>query len=460
MKTTLTGLRNTSFGLVLGLAWLGAGCAQPGARPTALATAAAAAKADRMQWFNEARFGLFLHWGLYAVPAGEYGTNRNYAEWIQLSAKIPNRQYEQYATQFHPVEFDAREWVRVAKAAGMKYIVITAKHHDGFCMYDTRLTGYNIVKATPFHRDPMKDLARECRKAGLKFCFYYSIPDWHHPEFPAKYSQRGFHGDPNPEADLDKYVAYLKGQVRELLTGYGPVGILWFDDGGAFKNTMENRTNGAVLIHAREILDEIHQLQPACLVNNRLGLPADYLTPEQRIPTNGFPGTNWETCMTLNRHWGYNKYDQNWKPPRDVIRNLVDIASKGGNYLLNIGPTAEGTLPPESVRILTEVGRWMAANGESIYGTSASPLATTPDWGRATRKGNRLYLHVFRWPEQGDLVLSGVALPRKAYLLADPQQRALSFGTSRSASGPLTCAINLPPQPPDPIDTVVVLETD
>ena len=195
---------------------------------------------------------MFIHWGLYSVPAGEWEGKQNYAEWIQLQAKIPNARYEQFAAQFNPVKFDAKEWVRVAKDAGMKYLVITAKHHDGFCMYDTKLTDYNIVKATPFKRDPMQELAAACREAGLTFCFYYSVPDWHHPQFPARYSKRGFHGDPNPDADLEKYVVYLKGQVRELLTSYGAIGILWFDGGGSFKQ--EGESGRATLVTRRRSL--------------------------------------------------------------------------------------------------------------------------------------------------------------------------------------------------------------
>src|SRR5439155_20601574 len=252
-------------------------------------------------------------------------------------------------------KFDAKAWAKVAKNAGMKYVVITAKHHDGFSMFDSKLTDYDIVDATPYKRDPMKELAEAVRAEGMTFCFYYSVPDWHHPDFPAKYSQRvdkttglGFHGDPNPDADVEKYVAYVKGQVRELLTNYGPIGILWFDGGGSFGKDNDLRIK---VMHAQEIIDMIHEIQPNCLVNNRLGLPGDYGTPEQKIPDKK-SDTPWETCMTLNKHWGYNKNDHDWKEPKEVIQKLADIASKGGNYLLNIGPTAEGEFPPESIQIL------------------------------------------------------------------------------------------------------------
>ena len=412
----------------------------------------AAANADRLAWFKDARFGMFIHWGLYSVPAGEWEGKQNYAEWIQLQAKIPNARYEEFAAEFNPVKFDAREWVRVAKDAGMNYLVITAKHHDGFCMYDTKLTDYNIVKATPFKRDPMKELAAACREAGLTFCFYYSVPDWHHPQFPARFSQRGFHGDPNPDADLEQYVGYLKGQVRELLTGYGAIGILWFDGGGSFKQ--EGESARAALVHAQEVIDLIHELQPRCLVNNRLGLPADYGTPEQKIP-GGRQTNSFEVCMTLNKHWGYNKHDNDWKSSRQIIQNLVDIASKGGNYLLNVGPTSEGLLPAPSVERLKEVGQWMKVNGEGIYGTTVSPFKDLA-WGRCTKKvtadGATLYLHVFEWPSDGKLVVPGLTnTVESARLLADRHQLAV-------AGSPDGLVVTLPAAAPDRVSSTVVLK--
>jgi len=320
-------------------------------------------------------------------------------------------------------------------------------------MYDSKLTDYDIMQATPFGRDPMKELSAACQQAGLKFCFYYSVADWHHPEFPAKYSQRargsqgGFHGNPNPNADLNKYVEYMKGQVRELLSNYGPIGIMWFDGGGSFSKQPMGE-----LIHAQEIIDLIHKLQPMCLVNNRLGLPADYGTPEQRIPGQAQKNL-FEVCMTLNRHWGYNRYDQDWKSPETVIRNLADIAGKGGNYLLNVGPTAEGTIPEGSVRTLRAVGQWMKVNGDSIYATTASPFGPTPPWGRCTAKSGKLYLHVFDWPGDGKLAVPGLKNKvTKAYLLATKDRTcAVTQG-----DGQVTVAV--PQEMPDKIDTVVVLE--
>jgi len=406
----------------------------------------------RTQWFRHDKFGMFIHWGIYAVPAGEWKDRKDHAEWIMLTGNIPSAEYEKFATGFNPVKFNATEWVQVAKDAGMKYVVITSKHHDGFSMYDSKLTDYDIMQATPFGRDPMKELAAACMQAGLKFCFYYSVADWHHPEFPAQYSQRGrgtqggFHGSPNPNADLNKYVEYMKGQVRELLSNYGPLGILWFDGGGSF-----SKQPMAQLIHAQEIIDMIHKLQPMCLVNNRLGLPADYGTPEQRIPGQA-PKQLFEVCMTLNGHWGYNKNDQNWKSPETIVRNLADIAGKGGNYLLNVGPTAEGTIPDGSIRTLREVGKWMKVNGDSIYGTTAGPFAKTP-WGRCTARAGKLYLHVFEWPSDGKLAVPGLKNQvNKAYLLsARDKPCAITAGNEQ-------VTIAVPPEMPDKIDTVVVLE--
>jgi len=433
--------------LVIAIAWM----ILASAASNATADTPAPAPADRMAWFQDARFGMFIHWGIYSVPAGEWNGKKNYSEWIQLQTQMPAEEYAKFTTQFNPEKFDAKAWVKIAKDAGMKYIVVTAKHHDGFCMFDTKLTDYNIVQATPYHSDPMKDLADACRDAGVKLCFYYSIPDWHHPDFPAKYSQRGFHGQPNPDADLDKYIQYVKGQVRELLTNYGPIGVMWFDDGGSFRAEGDKR---AELIHAQEIIDLVHELQPDCLVNNRLGLPGDYGTPEHKIPGSK-PDAPFEVCMTLNRHWGYNKADHNWKKPKEVIQDLADVACKGGNYLLNVGPTSDGEIPEEAAGILADVGQWMSHNAESIYGTTASPLDSPPSWGRLTQKGSKVYLHVFDWPSDGKLPISGLKeKPTKAYLLGSPDQN-LPVETDGDA-----VTLSLPPQAPDAIDSVVVIETE
>jgi len=401
-----------------------------------------------VQWFRDAKFGVFIHFGLYSVPAGEWNGNKGYGEWFQLETGMPGAEYAKFARQFNPTKFDAKEWVKNIKKAGIKYIVITTKHHDGFAMYDTKLEDYSVVKATPWVHDPIKDLAAACKGSGVKLCFYYSLPDWHSPDFPAQYSQRQFHGNPNPNADIEKYVTYMKGQIHEILTQYGPIGALWFDDGGAFGGFDKTR-----LIHAKEIIDEVHALQPNCVIDDRLGLPADYNTPEQFIPS-GHPDKLFETCLPLNDHWGYNKNDHNWKSPATIVRDLAACASKGGNLILGIGAVGDGTFPPaEAAPCLETIGRWLKVNGSSIYGTTARPFKMSWPWGRATKKGGKLYLHVFTWPEDGKLTVPIQNGIESAYLLADPKHTPLTVTSSEHGT-----MITLPAQAPDPIDSVVAVQ--
>ena len=349
----------------------------------------------RTRWWRDAKYGMFIHWGLYAVLAGEWNGKKvpGIGEWIMDNAKIPVSEYEKLAAQFNPVRFDARAWARVAKNAGMKYLVITSKHHDGFSMFDTRVNAYNIVKATPYRRDPMRDLARACRDEGIRFGFYYSIMDWHHPQAN--------------ERDAARYIPQMKEQLRELVTRYDPA-ILWFD--GEWVNWWDQAKG-------RDLETFLRGLKPNLVINNRIGKrrtdDGDYETPEQEIPKAALGKRLWETCMTLNDTWGYKKDDENWKSPKDVVHKLCDIASKGGNFLLNVGPTAEGVIPAPSVRILEEAGRWLQANGDAIYGTTFAPLPQ-PAWGRITRKGNRLYLLVFDWPAGGQPLRLALAQPVKS----------------------------------------------
>jgi alpha-L-fucosidase len=375
----------------------------------------------RMAWWREARFGLFIHWGIYAVPAGQWKDKNTYGEWIREEAQIPIEEYDPFAKQFNPVQFDAVKWVATAKAAGMKYIVITSKHHDGFCMFDTKLTDYNIVTATPFARDPLKELSEECRKQDLKFCTYYSIMDWHHPDYLPRRSweKRSVDG-----ADFTKYVnTYLKGQLAEILTQYDPA-VLWFD--GEWENTWTEAMG-------RDLYQYLRSLKPDIIINNRIGkgragmsgkfdpnqAVGDFGTPEQEIPSTGL-AYDWESCMTTNDHWGYNKADKNYKSAQTLIRNLIDTASKGGNYLLNVGPTAEGTFPIESMQRLETIGLWMQTNGDSIYGTTAGRFRDLP-FGRSTTKKNRIYLHIFDWPKDGKLAIPGLmSTPVSAAFLQDP----------------------------------------
>ncbi|MEW6744379.1 MAG: alpha-L-fucosidase [Planctomycetota bacterium] len=403
---------------------------------------------QRMAWWREARFGMFIHWGLYAVPAGVWNGKEipGIGEWIMFQAQIPVAEYEPLAKQFNPVAFSAKEWVSIAKSAGMKYIVITSKHHDGFCLFDSKLTNYDIIDATPFKRDVLKELSEECRRQGILMCWYHSILDWHHPDYlpRGEGSPRPWDTRPTEGANYNRYLDYMKGQLRELLTNYGPIGVLWFD-GGWEHSADEHR--------AEEIVAMLHELQPGIIINNRTNLPQDYDTPEQYIPATGIPDRDWETCMTMNDTWGYKKSDENWKSAEDLLRKLVDIVSKGGNFLLNVGPTAEGRIPAPSVERLQAMGRWLEVNGESIYGTSASPFRRLR-FGRCTSKPGKLYLHVFSWPA-GELEVPGLQNEvKRAYLLARP---VAPLGVTRREGG---VRVALPAAAPDPIDSVVVLEID
>ena len=387
----------------------------------------------RLNWWREARFGMFIHWGLYAVPAGEWNGRTEYGEWIRHTAKIPIGEYEKFRERFNPARFNPDEWVRLAKAAGMKYIVITSKHHDGFALFDSKQTDWDVM-ATPYGRDILKQLAAACQREGIRLCFYYSIMDWHHPDYlPRRDWEQA--SRPPTGADFDRYVRYMKAQLKELLTGYGPIGVLWFD--GQWEGTWTNE-------RGRDLYSYVRALQPSIVINNRVGrsggdfglnrdqgLVGDFGTPEQEIPATGVPGLDWETCMTMNRNWGYNRADKDFKTTEVLIRNLVDIASKGGNFLLNVGPTAEGEFPPESVDRLNGIGDWMRVYGQSIHGTSASPFPSLP-WGRATERRldpttTRLYLHIFEQPSDRVLVVPGLLNEVKAArFMGEPPARPLA----------------------------------
>ena len=397
----------------------------------------------RMQWWREARFGMFIHWGIYSVPAGTYLDRQipGIGEWIMLRGKIPVPEYASYASRFNPVKFDADEWVRLAKSAGMRYIVITSKHHDGFAMFKSQASPYNVVDATPFKRDVIKEISEACRREGMKLGLYYSqAQDWHHPGGAARYG----HWDPSQDGDMDVYIDQIAvPQVREILSNYGPIAILWWD-------TPENMNEQRA---AR--LFPLTKLQPGIITNDRLGggFGGDLSTPEQFIPATGIPGKDWEACMTMNDTWGFKSYDNNWKSPADLIRGLADAASKGGNFLLNVGPTQEGLIPQPSVERLDSIGHWMAKYGESIYATSAGPFPYLK-WGRATRNGQTLYLHVFSWPSTGLLRVPLTNHVKKAWLLADAGTR---LAARRTASH---IEIQLPAEAPDLIDSVIALEIE
>lgn len=425
-------------------------------------------KEARMKWWREAGFGMFIHWGVYSVPAGTYNGHRvdRIGEWIMNRGKIPVAEYQKFAKQFNPVKFNADEWVRMAKDAGMKYIVITAKHHDGFAMFKSKASKWNIVDATPYGKDILKQLAVACKKQGIKLGFYYShAQDWNNPGGAAsrKVSTEGW---ANPDsAKIDAYTAAHNGhwdpaqetktfaqyiddvavpQVKELMTNYGDVAVLWWD-------TPTNMTDEAALK-----LQALLKLQPQIITNDRLkrpNFPGDTKTPEQKIPTQAeLDGTDWETCMTMNETWGYKSYAHNWKSTETLIHNLVDIASKGGNYLLNVGPKSDGTFPEESIDRLKEMGAWMKVNGEAIYKTDATPLAPMA-WGRCTSKENKntttLYFSVFDWPKDGKLVVPGV---KNEVVSANLLANGSKLKTGLSSEG---LVITLPAKAPDAIASVI-----
>ncbi len=431
------------------------GCGDRNVRKTENNVAVPDTQSNHLDWFREAKFGMFIHWGPYSYLAGEYNGRQvpvgQNAEWIMKNLTIPVNEYHEIARKMNPVRFDAGEWVRLAKETGMKYIVITAKHHDGFAMYDSKVSDYNIVKWGPFGRDPLKELSEACARNGIKFCFYYSHrEDWDHP------GGYGNNWDYDNDWGSDLYNSemferYLeekaKPQVRELLTDYGPVGLVWFDRG------MYTPGQG------KEFVKLVHDLQPATLINGRVGhYDQEFIGDYQSMADNGMPPGGieeyWETPMTLNRTWGFSKFDTSWKSPETVITRLVEIVSRGGNFLFNIGPTGDGEIPETTKNIFREVGPWVLRNAESLYGTTANPFGELP-WGYCTVKDNRLYLLIRDWPTDGRIELQGLENKINSAFLLKKQSEKLTFTYDKAKT-----VIQVSSEPPDKPLSVVVLELD
>jgi alpha-L-fucosidase len=404
---------------------------------------------ERMKWWREAKFGMFIHWGVYAVPAGTYEGNqiKGIGEWIMLNEKIPSATYKKYAEKFTAAKYDPAAWAALAKRAGMRYIVITSKHHDGFALFDSKVSDWDAVDASAAKRDLIKPLAEAARKEGLRFGLYYSqAQDWTHPGGAKARMKEGESWDPATKGSYDTYLQTIaEPQVKEILTRYKP-DILWWD------------TPHWMTPERAEPLIRHLPLVPGIIHNNRLGggYKGDTETPEQHIPATGFKGRDWEVCMTMNDTWGYKSYDHNWKSTHTILHQLCDIVSKGGNFLLNVGPTAEGEIPKESIERLEAVGRWVDVNGEAIYGTQASPFHRLP-WGRCTKKegarGTTLYFHVFDWPSDGKLFIPGLKNKVKsAALLAGGG----TVPVTASAEG---LTLQLPAKAPDADVSVIRVET-
>lgn len=436
--------------------------AQVPSAPPATPAAADSAREARRAWFRDAKYGLFIHWGLYAIPAGQWKgqTVPGIGEWIMNRAKVPVREYEQLAKQFNPVKFDADAWATLAKDAGMRYVVLTAKHHDGFAMFKSAASPYNVVDATPFHRDVLGELAAACARQGLRFGVYYSqAQDWHEP------NGAGNTWDFGPDS-LKDYDAYLQGkaepQVRELLTKYGPVALIWFDTPRMM--TGERAARFTRLVRA---------LQPATLIDGRLGAAGDYVSTGDNVIPSAVLHDAWEVPATLNHTWGFRTDDHDWKSPGDVVFKLVDIVSKGGNYLLNVGPMANGEIPAPAQDVLRTVGEWLRVNGDAIYGAGPTPfgeelgepsargtkdlrgrpLVLPHDEFRYTTRPGKLFITFFEGPRVPFMLPPMQNTVTRAYRLRDGapvELKQVHGGTQLQTTGLMT----------DPMGTVVVLELD
>jgi len=426
------------------------------------------AKQARLAWFKEAKYGLFIHWGLYAIPGGEWKGKQipGLGEWIMNRAHIPVKEYEQLAKQWNPVKFDADAWVQLAQDAGMKYIVITSKHHDGFAMFDSKVSRYNVVAATPFHRDILKELATACQKRGMPLGFYYSqSQDWHEPGGAG--NDWDFGADQGPDKkELKDYDGYLRGkaepQVRELLTNYGSVALIWFDTPRMMTPERAQRFAGI-----------LRTTQPKTLIDGRLGAAGDYVSTGDNVIPSGVQSEYWEVPATTNHTWGFRKDDQDWKSPGEITFKLIDIISKGGNYLLNVGPMANGVIPQASQDNLRTVGRWLKLNGEAVYGAGPSPwgdevgepssrgtkdlrgqalVLAHNEW-RATTKPGKVYFTFFQEPRVPFELPPMKKTIKRAYQLADGKPVEI-----KEEGGKRQLVLARPIS--DPMATVVVVEVE
>jgi alpha-L-fucosidase len=405
---------------------------------------------ELMKWFREAKFGMFIHFGA-ETP-----------ERLRDSDLSRTEKYEAGVREFNPVDFDAKEWVRIAKNAGMKYVVFTTKHHDGFCKWDSKLTDWDVMDATAFKRDIVAELADACKKAGIELGFYYSIADWHHPEYDPAYSNRnGFHFNPNPDADITKYMGYMYGQIRELCENYQPR-LFWFDGSSGFRNVNRKR-----LLGQQEMVDLLNAYGAIC--NSRFGDDdelkfVNYLSMGDNMSPSGNIGVDFESAQTMNDSWHFNASDDNWKSADEMLEMLIEIVGNGGNYLLNVGPNSKGVIPEESQIRLKVMGEWLKKNGEAIYGTQAGPYPYELNWGSMTQRtdGDKtiLYLNVVDWPKDGVFKLYGLNNKvDQVSLLASGD--ALKHEAEYSvAAGLNIITIKVPVTAPDPYVSVIALKIE